>query len=882
MIKKIICAFLVAMLLLSFQLQMVSADNGAQADVANTSTEDYGMPDIIEIMKAIGINDAAGGNSQNLTRAEFLYNIVRLTGYVPTTVSESSFSDVPVSSFYAGAVEYALDTKIISRAENFNPNNPIRLAEACKIAVSALGFDYYAIANGGFPGGYIKAAITSDLLLDVESNEILTASDALNIIKNFMFAEVYAASGYQDADGGTTILAKSDTVLQYYHDVEILEDAIITATVFSGIYEASGACDDGWIEIDNQTYNYSGNAVNMVGKCADVYYKKGGTKNTVLYLVPNASLMITTQSRNILRAENQTVEYTDGTRDKKVRLVLSPSFIYNNCAAPELTLKQLIDTDAEITFIDNDLNGVYDVVHINESSVSVVGTVNVYDELIICDDTIIDLSDQSCTYYLEKDGKECELSDIASGDVLWIYRSHLPGNSIAIYASPKGKISGTVTGIDDSSGIIYIDDTAYNYNKAFEANGLSKCVLGTKVTVALNSLGQVAVCTNNEAGAEYGYYISVRKQPGLSEDIQVKMLDSNGKIEIFTMDETITFDGGKITRAQAYDKLASGGEQLIRYIASGEKILKMIDTANAKGIVDDNYSSNDRLSVFEFPVSALTNSNIAYIPGSMMFHPHFQASAATKVFRIINDDMVEESQRYTVTTPSFFSSIKFVPRTDFVAYDIIETGQAGAIVYYADAGGTDVNQESNSGIVYSANQAVSPDGEKSVSVVVYKSGMYQRFYIDDEAVLKTISADASFTNVPLKKGDYIKYNSGSRNNITGITKDFDYQSDTVLNKFEQHMLYGYYYGKVYDCKDGLISLMAENIDKAYDDIKVTDGAYRYRFKLPGSITVYDSKTETIYQGSPADIVTYLQSIDDCHKILLRMYEGTIRDAVLYK
>ncbi|MBR5505615.1 MAG: S-layer homology domain-containing protein, partial [Clostridia bacterium] len=810
------------------------------------------------------------------------------------TISESPFSDVPANSSYAGAIKYALDTKIISQSDSFNPNNPIRYAEACKMAVSALGFDYYAIAGGGFPTGYIKAAAQSDLLIGVSGNEILTYADALTIISNFMYANVYVESGYNETDGGTAILSQGDTVLKYHHDVEILEDAIITATVFSGLYEATGACDESEIEIDNKTYKYSGNSVELVGKCADVYYKKDGARNTVLYLEATPAAMITLKSSDILSAANQTVEYTTGTTPKTLRLLLSPSFIYNNCADTTLTLDYLTTTDAELTFIDNDLNGIYDVVYINESTVSVVERVSVYDELIVCDDdTILNFSDKDGVYYIEKEGKQCELVDIKADDVLWIYRSHLPNNAIVVYVAEKQIISGTVTGIDSSNRMIYIDDTAYAYNKSFETKGLSLCAIGTKVTVVLNSLGQVAACTDNDTKAEYGYCISLRKASGLEELVELKMLNADGKIEIYTIDKSVTFDGKTTTRADAYDKLNtyindSKTTNIIRYIASSDKLLKMIDihNDNSKGIVDDNMGSNDRLSIFVFPESGFTNSDVFYNGGTMMFHPHFQATATTRVFKIIEDEKVEESQRYTVTTPSYFSSIRFVPKKDnsgnecFFAYDVVESGQVGAIVYKADAGGTNVNQESNSGIIYSANPAVSPAGENAVALVVYKSGKYQRFYIEDEMVLKTISADASFSNIPLKQGDYIKYNSSTRGEITGIVKDFDYQSKEVLDTFENHMLYGYYYGKIYDCKDGVISLMPENFDK--DKPAETDGAYRYRFKLPGSITVYDSKSKTMYQGSYADVVTYLQSKTDCHKILLKMYEGNIRDAVLFK
>ena len=75
MIKKIISSFLAAMLLVSSQAQFALANNDAQTDVANTEAVAYEVPSTIEIMKAIGIDDAAAGNSQHLTRAEFLYNI---------------------------------------------------------------------------------------------------------------------------------------------------------------------------------------------------------------------------------------------------------------------------------------------------------------------------------------------------------------------------------------------------------------------------------------------------------------------------------------------------------------------------------------------------------------------------------------------------------------------------------------------------------------------------------------------------------------------------------------------------------------------------------------------------------------------------------------
>ena len=840
------------------------------------------------LFEALGI-EINTSSYEHLTRSEFVYILVQSVGCTAGNADELPFKDVKTDAYYAGALRYALDTGIISNSTHFYPDAPVRFNEACKMAVSALGLDYYAIARGGYPTGYIIAADASRLLMGVSSGEHLSYTDAFAILDNFLHAQVHSESGYYVDDETFAVYEKGNTVLATYHDIEVIEGAVITATPYTGLYESEGACGISEIEINDTIFKYYGESVGLIGKMADVYYKKGSHTGEVIFIRPDDSKTITISTRDIHEVTDSTVSYMVGDSEKRINLILSPSFIYNNCARGGYSASDIMSVDGTVSFIDSDGDNKYDVVYIMECTITVAQDIDIYSGYIMGKDgTRIDLGSKDVIFSITKNGTPIDIVDLQIGDVLQIYRSS-DNKVISVAVSQMGDITGTVTEIDTTGRKIYIDSVAYPYTAAFATDDLRYCKLSSKVTLALTDSGIVAACIKSESIVLFGYYIAVKQSEGLDNTVSVKLLSDNGEVGIYTLADSVIYNGTSTSKADVYKFLNVKKEQLIRYAANTDNVIRMIDTQDSVGIISDSLSDEDNLTLYQYPSDVY--STIHYITKTAFFHPYFRISSDTTVFRIIDDDTLDESKRYATANASYFQTNKAQKPDNLIAYNVKESGDAGAVVVKTTAAGTDISDESPGGLIYSVNPAIDSQGEKALAVVIYKADTFSRYYIEDESVLSAMSEGASFSNPVLRKGDYVRFTVGLHDDITAIHRDFRYDPDPekcvidiLSDEKLNHLHYMYYYGTPYMRDGDIVSILPEKVPEAFGnrDDALNDASLRYRLPLTSAITVYDTASDTVYEGSLVDIITYTESPVDCGKILINTDSGNVLDVVYYK
>ncbi|MDY3928126.1 MAG: S-layer homology domain-containing protein [Clostridia bacterium] len=83
-----------------------------------------------------GYSDGKFYPDRNVTRAEFVKMVVRILN-LSVAEYDGSFKDVKAEDWYAGYIQAALDSNLISHDEVFRPNSPISRDEMVKIAMGA-------------------------------------------------------------------------------------------------------------------------------------------------------------------------------------------------------------------------------------------------------------------------------------------------------------------------------------------------------------------------------------------------------------------------------------------------------------------------------------------------------------------------------------------------------------------------------------------------------------------------------------------------------------------------------------------------------------------------------------------------------------------------
>ena len=146
--KKFLSIFLVLTLVFGMSALPVfssgaSGDNGAHQ----------------KLLSDLGITDASDAPDELVTRGQFALEISRAMGIEKMPAGyKLPYTDVSQSNVYYEGIYNLYAWRVISDSEYFRPNDVITSNEALKIAISALGYDFMALAQGGWPAGYASTA----------------------------------------------------------------------------------------------------------------------------------------------------------------------------------------------------------------------------------------------------------------------------------------------------------------------------------------------------------------------------------------------------------------------------------------------------------------------------------------------------------------------------------------------------------------------------------------------------------------------------------------------------------------------------------------------------------------------------------------------------
>lgn len=839
----------------------------AAEDVKTVPSEERGF------LESLGINFyQSEGDNEFVTRGEYIYTAVQLLGMKHAIGVDMPFQDVDDQKDYYSAVGYALKTGLIASGDMFYPEREITYNEAFKIAVSALGRDYYAKRAGGYPTGYLTEAARCGVSRGITQTEDgkLLRQDFYKLLKNLSEADLLTAVSI-DSDGNTGYY-DSSTILREYFNIDCTE-GIITADSRTGLYEKNGAVPQGYIKIGDEKYACSFEA--PLGCNVKAYIRTENGEKNVVYLQKHNNEIYRLELKDIVSADKRQVIYNTENNTKHLNLAVPAAFIINGTADTAAKLSDYAGKEGYALFTDCNADGKIDTVAVWHTQMLYVGSVTnqkIYDKngaiVIDCDDET----------EIVIDGKRTENAEesVKAGMLLSVCAS--PDKSFYRIASCKGSAEGKVTGLDYGEKEIYIDGEKYSYNAYFAKYDLSSVRLGMKIKVLLDTNGAAACKSYAEGtGMQYGYLTAAKRGAGLKNDVSVKLFAEDGKEMIYELADKVRVDSESKTQNEAYAILCPGSAanmQLIRYSLNADGKIKAIDTkASTGGVLLGSEDGENSLIQYQFPAAGL-HDTIYYIPETGIVHPYFSITNETKIFNI---GLSDTSCR--MRDKAWLAEHKQLVVGDMEIYDVTSTGNAGALLLFNRAAvGSEVSEGSDSGVIYSVSEAVDSEGENGYKLVVYNDSAYHDLYITDEKVLEAFK-DASGA-VTLKRGDYVRYDREASGNVTSLKRDYEADGEKVNVEFSNQLYFTYYYGKVFDSAGSVVTMMPENITGLVSGSGAADA--RYTIKLPEEITVFDSKRKLIYSISADEMIPYTQSAAECDKILVKANNGNIHDVVVYR
>ena len=880
--KKLIFKITALMMCVMIFACPVFADNTDTVGTADALGSEY--DENIETLSALGILDwdiDTFSLSGDVSRGDFtrLVTNVVSNGQYSSDISVGVFSDVGFDTELGKVLYTAKSYGIVSGdgSSSFYPDRAVTYEEAYKILACALGYDEYAKSAGGYPTGYVMACIAAGLKSDSVSalSDKLTPSSAAKLIVDAFECDVMKVVL---TDGKTGYEIDRNEKWLYASKKIISDEGVVTANSATKL-TSYGDIDKGFVSIDKVRYKCDKSFDAFLGYNVKYYYtEENGNCDKILHMTKqyNGELIIDANDIADGTLSDRKIEYyTDGGKTKRVKIPIGASVIKNGRAKLSYS-DDVFDIDyGFIKLVDNDADGEYEVVFLNEYKNMIVGAVNTTDKTAAdkYNGTTLDFTpyeNEKVIHVYDESGKESEFKNIAEKDVL-SYALSDDEKILTVYISKstiEGKVDSSTQIRDKKYFGINGSETALASDASFDTSSIR---INAEGIAYLNAFGEITdfVLKNEADNLMYVIeaYIDTERA---SHTLNLRVLTSNGEIKTYVSVKNLLLNGTRYKDIIDGDNIPkvieNGGLMLIEI--NDEGLVRKIDTPDSEGSTLHSFGQVSELS---------------YWSSNKTFGGKWFAEAGAKVFVTPKDNISADDDFYRVLTMNEFQSdVKYTIAGYTVGDDAY---YAKAIVLKTDDKVVVTGKEAF--VVKSVTKTVNGKDEivNMIEVGGYSTGE-RKYATKDETVL----ADAkpgdivllNIVNSVIDKGEVVLY---------AKTLTFNPDSEFV-KRWNSGLTFmagsNYKFGNVLFRNNTLISIVDDagidsaagktRKDYAYSDFEYTDIASSVVFTVDRTAR---DKNSMVYKSDKNAVKDYL-TFGETSKVYIYTRSGYPRLTVVYK
>ena len=797
-------------------LTMVASSVAAFAvdfpDVESTASYAQAVQELSALDVISGYEDGTFGPDKLVTRAEITKMIVDALAErssAEASTESTKFADVSADHWAKGYINQGVADGFIAGMSDteFDPDANVTYVQAQKMLVSAIGYETYAQAQGGWPIGYKTYAASLDItkgISGIKDSTELTRAQVAQMIDNAMdtplcviaswkpewngtktpnletrdgkegrayetlFTEKHDAykvygrvtetskTGSVDTDKVTFQVEKADN----FDDQEVKADSPVSEDMYIGDSKA-----DNYLRTYSQALiqkndddeftilSIAAAAANKSVTVASEDFDENKSTDEALYFFPAGTTKGSTKYQ--LDTTNGVTIYINGVESSKSIAELRDYLDKNETAS--VTLQKETETGSTSTsakyntiMVSSYVTAIVDEVidKTNETSVNF----DTYSSGIQAKMTV-NKDDDNYTYSFKLDGKEIEATDLQQNDVLNISydtTGAFKDSSFYDVIVTRNVVDGVkCTSINDSKGEYTIGGTKY---KAAEGMDID-VETSTEYSLYLDHFGRIAKADENSVSKNYGVLKNIYKKAG--GDYMAQIITKNGTEEEYKV------DSDNVTAYKSY---------LVKSDADGA----VYDSTNKK---TDAYPKQ----VVEYSVS--TSSNKITIKNGGVIAPTAADAeykeSGNKIGSVKMADstvILDLSEVDTKDTYSVVSSLN--DGSNYVAYGYDKSKSDNTYRFVIITKGTSsvFNSETQLAI-FNGSEVVDDDGDKTAYNLVV-NGEEKQFILDDDVVI-TGDKGASVADDAFDEGDVLVYATNSEGYISRIYSVFAAQN--VLN-----------------------------------------------------------------------------------------------------
>lgn len=795
-------------------LTMVASSVAAFAvdfpDVESTASYAQAVQELSALDVISGYDDGTFGPDKLVTRAEITKMIVDALAErssAEASTESTKFADVSADHWAKGYINQGVADGFIAGMSDteFDPDANVTYVQAQKMLVSAIGYETYAQAQGGWPTGYKTYAASLDItkgISGIKDSTELTRAQVAQMIDNAMdaplcviaswktewnntktpnlevrdgkegrayetlFTEKHDAykvygrvtetskTGSVDTDKVTFQVEKADN----FDDQEVKADSPVSEDMYIGDSKA-----DNYLRTYSQALiqkndddeftilSIAAAAANKSVTVASEDFDENKSTDEALYFFPAG----TTKGSTKYQLDKDVKIYINGVESSKSIAELRDYLDKNETAS--VTLQKETETGSTSTsakyntiMVSSYVTAIVDEVidKTNETSVNF----DTYSSGIQAKMTV-NKDDDNYTYSFKLDGKEIEAKDLQQNDVLNIsYDTTGSFRESSFYdvIVTRNVVDGVkCTSINDSKGEYTIGGTKY---KAAEGMDID-VETSTEYSLYLDHFGRIAKADENSVSKNYGVLKNIYKKAG--GDYMAQIITKKGTEEEYKVDS----DNVKAYKSYLVKSDADGAV----YDSTNKKT-----DAYPKQVVEYSVSSSsNKITIKNGGVIAPTTADAEYKESGNKIGSVKMADSTV---------ILDLSEVDTKDTYSVVSSLNDGSNYVAYGYDKSKSDNTYRFVIITEGTSSVFNSETQLAI-FNGSEVVDNDGDKTAYNLVV-NGEEKQFILDDDVVItgnkgETVAEDA------FDEGDVLVYATNSEGYISRIYSVFAAQN--VLN-----------------------------------------------------------------------------------------------------
>lgn len=440
--------------------------------------------------------------------------------------------------------------------DEFLPQKNISLQEATTVLLSAMGYSAKAQVMGGFPSGYMALANDVDMLDGVKANAegYLTYGSFVKLIANSLDVEIMVLKSVAGLSSDEAIvsyeLKEGTTLLSEYRDI-YKNKGVVTANEITGLYSARENTGMGKVVINSQIYeDLNEVACELLGCEIEFYYEDNEKSGlNLLWAHSKKTTYLTIRHSDIISFTDNTYSYSVGnSRTKKEKIPQDIKVFYNGVFAE--STDRFVPHSGDITLVDTDNNGAWDMLKIREPKFVVVHSVEneeiIYDRFDENYNILLGSGGYNDYKIIDSQGGRLEISDIIAGNILEVEQSQT--NQYCKITIINNQETSTLKSIDSNHlGIEYLNfdektyEASYRFNELILKGDMKQPIINALYQIYLNSFGEIVFMENNsEEKYRNGYIKKIFADTMSVEDsVYVDLIDNTGIHERYMLAERV-------------------------------------------------------------------------------------------------------------------------------------------------------------------------------------------------------------------------------------------------------------------------------------------------------------------------------------------------------